>query len=94
MIDAILARAAEGGRITPDEAVALYRDAPLEDLGRAADIVRIASVERPEEDEVEVYARVLEVYRRAVEDVAATSEALAALQELLPDRPGPDSSDR
>jgi aminodeoxyfutalosine synthase len=39
MIDAILARAADGGRITPDEAVALYRDAPLADLGAAADAV-------------------------------------------------------
>ena len=39
MTDAILSRAAEGERITPDEAVALYRDAPLEDLGAAADAV-------------------------------------------------------
>ena len=39
MIDAILQRAADGGRITPDEAVSLYRDAPLEDLGAAADAV-------------------------------------------------------
>src|SRR5690606_29338362 len=39
MIDAILARAADGGRITPEEAVALYREAPLADLGAAADTV-------------------------------------------------------
>jgi len=39
MTDAILARAADGGRITPEEAVALYRDAPLEELGAAADAV-------------------------------------------------------
>ena len=39
MTDAILSRASEGERITPDEAVALYRDAPLEDLGAAADAV-------------------------------------------------------
>ena len=37
MIDAILSRAADGERLTPDEAVALYRGAPLEDLGAAAD---------------------------------------------------------
>jgi aminodeoxyfutalosine synthase len=35
----ILERAAAGGRITPEEAVALYRDAPLEHLGAAADAV-------------------------------------------------------
>jgi len=37
---AVLDRAAAGGRITPDEALALYRDAPLHSLGRAADAVR------------------------------------------------------
>jgi aminodeoxyfutalosine synthase len=37
VIDRILARAADGERITADEAVALYRDAPLADLGAAAD---------------------------------------------------------
>jgi aminodeoxyfutalosine synthase len=37
MIDTILSRAAEGRRITPDEAVALYEQAPLADLGAAAD---------------------------------------------------------
>ena len=39
MIDAILSRAADGGRISPDEAITLFRDAPLEDLGAAADAV-------------------------------------------------------
>ena len=39
MIDAILSRASEGGRITADEAVLLYESAPLEDLGAAADAV-------------------------------------------------------
>ena len=39
MIDAILARAAEGERISADEAVMLYEQAPLEDLGAAADAV-------------------------------------------------------
>lgn len=39
MIDAILTRAAEGERITADEAVTLYEQAPLEDLGAAADQV-------------------------------------------------------
>ncbi len=39
MIDAVLSRAADGGRMTPDEAVALYRDASLADLGTAADAV-------------------------------------------------------
>ncbi len=39
MIDSILSRAADGERITSDEAVTLYRDAPLEDLGAAADAV-------------------------------------------------------
>src|SRR5215468_635497 len=36
----VLARAADGGRIAPDEAVLLYTDAPLHALGRAADAVR------------------------------------------------------
>ena len=36
----ILERAADGGRITPDEALLLYTDAPLHALGRAADQVR------------------------------------------------------
>jgi gluconokinase len=72
----------------------MYALGVIEDLDHAADVVRIESVERPHEDESEIYARVLEVYRRAVEDVAATSEALTALQELLPDRPGPASPDR
>ncbi|MFY1678270.1 MULTISPECIES: cyclic dehypoxanthinyl futalosine synthase [unclassified Streptomyces] len=36
----ILDRAAAGGRITPDEALVLYRDAPLHALGAAADAVR------------------------------------------------------
>ncbi len=39
MIDAILARAADGDRITADEAVLLYECAPLGDLGAAADQV-------------------------------------------------------
>ncbi|MDT0268092.1 cyclic dehypoxanthinyl futalosine synthase [Streptomyces sp. DSM 44915] len=36
----VLDRAAEGGRITPQEALDLYRSAPLHALGRAADAVR------------------------------------------------------
>lgn len=39
VIESVLARAADGGRITPEEAVLLYREAPLEDLGAAADTV-------------------------------------------------------
>ncbi len=39
MTDAILARAADGERITADEAVLLYDTAPLADLGAAADAV-------------------------------------------------------
>lgn len=39
MVDEILSRAADGERITPDDAVVIYRDAPLEDLGAAADTV-------------------------------------------------------
>jgi cyclic dehypoxanthinyl futalosine synthase len=38
--DSVLARAADGGRISPDEALALYTGAPLHALGRAADAVR------------------------------------------------------
>ena len=37
---AILDRAADGGRISPEEALLLYTDAPLHALGRAADVVR------------------------------------------------------
>jgi cyclic dehypoxanthinyl futalosine synthase len=37
---AILDRAADGGRISPDEALLLYTEAPLHALGRAADDVR------------------------------------------------------
>jgi cyclic dehypoxanthinyl futalosine synthase len=39
-VQAILDRAADGGRLTPDEALTLYVDAPLHALGRAADVVR------------------------------------------------------
>ncbi len=39
-ISALLAHAADGGRITPDEALLLYTDAPLHGLGAAADAVR------------------------------------------------------
>ena len=39
MIDALLSRAADGERLTPEEAVLLYTQAPLEDLGAAADAV-------------------------------------------------------
>ena len=39
-IDSILQRGADGGRITPDEALLLYTDAPLHALGEAADAVR------------------------------------------------------
>ena len=38
--DSVLARAADGRRISPEEALALYTDAPLHALGRAADAVR------------------------------------------------------
>ncbi len=39
-IDDILARAADGGRISPDEALLLYTEAPLHPLGEVADAVR------------------------------------------------------
>jgi cyclic dehypoxanthinyl futalosine synthase len=39
-LQSVLDRAAEGGRITPKEALALYRDAPLHALGAAADAAR------------------------------------------------------
>ncbi len=39
MIDNVLSRAADGERITPEEAIALFQDAPLEALGAAADAV-------------------------------------------------------
>ncbi|KPC90406.1 cyclic dehypoxanthinyl futalosine synthase [Streptomyces albus] len=39
-LTAALERAGDGGRLTPEEAVELYRDAPLHALGRAADAVR------------------------------------------------------
>ncbi|OEJ52879.1 cyclic dehypoxanthinyl futalosine synthase [Streptomyces agglomeratus] len=39
-LTAVLDRAAEGGRITPEEALELYRHAPLHALGQAADAVR------------------------------------------------------
>jgi cyclic dehypoxanthinyl futalosine synthase len=39
-IDDALQRAADGGRITPEEALLLYTDAPLHPLGEAADAVR------------------------------------------------------
>src|SRR6266576_4041762 len=39
-LQTILVRAADGGRITPDEALEIYRDAPLHALGRAADTAR------------------------------------------------------
>ncbi|WP_322748791.1 MULTISPECIES: cyclic dehypoxanthinyl futalosine synthase [unclassified Frankia] len=39
-ISSVLARAADGGRISPDEALLLYTKAPLHALGQAADAVR------------------------------------------------------
>ena len=39
-ISDVLARAADGGRISPDEALELYTEAPLHALGQAADTVR------------------------------------------------------
>ncbi|WP_250002202.1 cyclic dehypoxanthinyl futalosine synthase [Actinoplanes sp. M2I2] len=39
-IDSILQRAADGGRITPEEALLIYTDAPFHALGEAADAVR------------------------------------------------------
>ena len=39
-MDDLLTHAADGGRITPDEALRLYTDAPLHALGQAADAVR------------------------------------------------------
>jgi cyclic dehypoxanthinyl futalosine synthase len=39
-ISSVLARAAEGGRISAEEALLLYTSAPLHELGRAADAVR------------------------------------------------------
>jgi cyclic dehypoxanthinyl futalosine synthase len=39
-IDDILQRGADGGRITPEEALLLYTDAPFHALGEAADAVR------------------------------------------------------
>ncbi len=41
-LDDILQRAADGGRISPEEALLLYTDAPLHPLGEAADAVRRA----------------------------------------------------
>jgi cyclic dehypoxanthinyl futalosine synthase len=40
VISDILQRAADGGRITPEEALLLYTEAPLHPLGEAADAVR------------------------------------------------------
>ncbi|HEX5541769.1 MAG TPA: cyclic dehypoxanthinyl futalosine synthase [Micromonospora sp.] len=39
-VDSILQRGADGGRITPEEALLLYTDAPFHALGEAADAVR------------------------------------------------------
>ncbi|SDT72661.1 cyclic dehypoxanthinyl futalosine synthase [Actinoplanes derwentensis] len=39
-IDSILQRGADGGRITPEEALLLYTEAPFHELGEAADAVR------------------------------------------------------
>ncbi|GLZ80711.1 cyclic dehypoxanthine futalosine synthase [Actinorhabdospora filicis] len=39
-IDEVLQRAADGGRISPEEAMLLYTDAPFHALGQAADAVR------------------------------------------------------
>jgi cyclic dehypoxanthinyl futalosine synthase len=39
-IDEILQRGADGGRISPEEALLIYTDAPLHPLGEAADAVR------------------------------------------------------
>ena len=40
VIGEILQRGADGGRISPEEALLLYTEAPLHPLGEAADAVR------------------------------------------------------
>jgi cyclic dehypoxanthinyl futalosine synthase len=40
MIDAILEKVRAGGRVSPDEALMLYRSAPTSELGRLADEIR------------------------------------------------------
>ena len=72
----------------------MYALGVVDDLDRAAEVVRVASVEHPHEDEREIYARLLDVYGRAVDDIAATSEALTDLQDGLPGRPSPDARAR
>ncbi|MGW3014056.1 dehypoxanthine futalosine cyclase, partial [Streptomyces sp. NPDC001219] len=39
-LQSVLDRAAEGGRVTPEEALDLYRFAPLHALGSVADTIR------------------------------------------------------
>src|ERR1041384_6618457 len=39
-IEGVLQRAADGGRISPEEALLLYTEAPFHALGEAADTVR------------------------------------------------------
>ena len=41
MVDSIVAKVAQGGRVSPAEALELYRDAPTHVLGRLADNIRL-----------------------------------------------------
>jgi gluconokinase len=59
----------------------------LDDLGRAADIVALRAVERPDRDEAELYARLLPAFDEAYDALVGPFRALAALQDVLPDPP-------
>ena len=61
----------------------------LESLDRAADLVTVTHVERPDADEAEAYARLLPHFESTYAAVSATSAALTELQDVLPVAPQP-----
>ena len=65
----------------------------LESLDRAADLVAVTHVERPDADEAEAYARLLPHFEAAYAAVSRTSAALTDLQDVLPVAPQPQPGD-
>ena len=65
----------------------------LESLDRAAELVAVTHVERPDADEAEAYARLLPHFEAAYAAVSRTSAALTDLQDVLPVAPQPQPGD-
>lgn len=65
----------------------------LDSLDRAAELVTLTHVERPDADEAEAYARLLPHFEAAQAALAPTSAALIDLQDVLQVEPQPQPSE-